>query len=34
MLYPEHYHIFVGDIALDIDQNALYEAFSPFGEIS
>jgi nucleolysin TIA-1/TIAR len=30
----KHYHIFVGDIALDIDQNILYEAFSPFGEIS
>ncbi|CAF3725053.1 unnamed protein product [Rotaria sordida] len=30
----KHHHIFVGDIAPEIDQNALHEAFSPFGEIS
>jgi len=30
----EHFHIFVGDLAPEIDQNALREAFSPFGEIS
>ena len=32
--YLEHFHIFVGDLAPEIDQNALREAFSPFGEIS
>jgi len=30
----KHFHIFVGDIAPEIDQNTLHEAFSPFGEIS
>lgn len=30
----EHYHIFVGDLAPDIDQQQLREAFTPFGEIS
>jgi RNA recognition motif-containing protein len=30
----EHHHIFVGDLAPEIDQNGLREAFSPFGEIS
>jgi nucleolysin TIA-1/TIAR len=33
-LSSEHHHIFVGDLAPEIDQNALREAFSPFGEIS
>ncbi|CAF1207522.1 unnamed protein product [Adineta steineri] len=30
----KHFHIFVGDLAPEIDQNAIREAFSPFGEIS
>lgn len=30
----EHYHIFVGDLAPDIDQQTLREAFAPYGEIS
>ncbi|CAF2113994.1 unnamed protein product [Rotaria magnacalcarata] len=30
----KHFHIFVGDLAPEIDQNTLREAFSPFGEIS
>ncbi|CAF4192113.1 unnamed protein product [Rotaria sp. Silwood2] len=30
----KHFHIFVGDLAPEVDQNALREAFSPFGEIS
>ena len=30
----EHYHIFVGDLAPDIDQQQLREAFTSFGEIS
>ncbi|CAF0927736.1 unnamed protein product [Brachionus calyciflorus] len=30
----KHYHIFVGDLAPDIDQQTLRDAFSPFGEIS
>ncbi|CAF1162310.1 unnamed protein product [Rotaria sp. Silwood1] len=30
----KHFHIFVGDLAPELDQNALREAFSPFGEIS
>ncbi|CAF3662191.1 unnamed protein product [Rotaria socialis] len=30
----KHHHIFVGDIAPEIDQNSLHEAFAPFGEIS
>jgi nucleolysin TIA-1/TIAR len=33
-IFLEHFHIFVGDLAPEIDQNALREAFSPFGEIS
>ena len=32
--YLEHAHIFVGDLAPEIDQNAVREAFAPFGEIS
>jgi hypothetical protein len=32
--FLEHHHIFVGDLAPEIDHNALREAFSPFGEIS
>jgi len=32
--YQEHFHIFVGDLAPEVDQNALHEAFAPFGEIS
>jgi nucleolysin TIA-1/TIAR len=34
ILCTEHHHIFVGDLAPEIDQNALHDAFSPFGEIS
>jgi nucleolysin TIA-1/TIAR len=30
----EHYHIFVGDLAPDIDQQTLREAFTAYGEIS
>lgn len=30
----KHYHIFVGDLSPDIEQQQLREAFSPFGEIS
>lgn len=30
----KHYHIFVGDLAPDIDQQTLREAFAPYGEIS
>jgi nucleolysin TIA-1/TIAR len=30
----EHYHIFVGDLAPEIDQQTLKEAFAPHGEIS
>jgi hypothetical protein len=30
----EHYHIFVGDLAPDIDQQTLRDAFAPFGEMS
>lgn len=30
----EHYHIFVGDLAPDIEQQTLREAFAPYGEIS
>ncbi len=33
-LLIEHYHIFVGDLAPDIDQQTLREAFAPYGEIS
>jgi hypothetical protein len=32
--YLEHFHIFVGDLAPEIDQNSLREAFAPFGDIS
>jgi nucleolysin TIA-1/TIAR len=30
----KHYHIFVGDLAPDIDQQLLKDAFAPYGEIS
>ncbi|MFH4973403.1 hypothetical protein AB6A40_000112 [Gnathostoma spinigerum] len=30
----KHFHIFVGDLAADIDSNALKAAFAPYGEIS
>lgn len=30
----KHSHIFVGDLAPEVDQNALHDAFAPFGEIS
>lgn len=30
----KHYHIFVGDLAPDIDQQTLRDAFAPYGEIS
>lgn len=30
----KHFHIFVGDLAPDIDAQTLREAFAPFGEIS
>ncbi|CAF1019698.1 unnamed protein product [Didymodactylos carnosus] len=30
----KHFHIFVGDLAPEIDQNTLRDAFSPFGDIS
>lgn len=30
----EHFHIFVGDLAPEVDQNTIREAFAPFGEIS
>lgn len=33
-IFSEHYHIFVGDLAPDIDQQTLREAFAPYGEIS
>jgi len=33
-ILAEHYHIFVGDLAPDIDQQTLREAFAPYGEIS
>lgn len=29
-----HYHIFVGELGLEIDDKALYTAFAPFGSIS
>jgi hypothetical protein len=32
--FEEHFHIFVGDLATEIDQQTLKEAFQPFGEIS
>ncbi|CAF1545800.1 unnamed protein product [Didymodactylos carnosus] len=32
--FLEHFHIFVGDLAPEIDQNTLRDAFSPFGDIS
>ncbi len=32
--FPEHYHIFVGDLSPEIETQTLREAFSPFGEIS
>lgn len=33
-LFSEHYHIFVGDLSMDMEQQQLKEAFQPFGEIS
>ncbi|VDI28545.1 nucleolysin TIA-1/TIAR [Mytilus galloprovincialis] len=30
----KHYHIFVGDLSMDMEQQQLKEAFQPFGEIS
>lgn len=33
-ILSEHYHIFVGDLAPDIDQQTLRDAFAPYGEIS
>ncbi|UJR22098.1 hypothetical protein I4U23_025164 [Adineta vaga] len=30
----KHFHIFVGDLAPEVDQNTIREAFAPFGEIS
>jgi len=33
-IFSEHYHIFVGDLAPDIDQQTLRDAFAPYGEIS
>ena len=30
----KHYHIFVGDLSMDMEQQQLREAFQPFGEIS
>jgi len=32
--FSEHYHIFVGDLSMDMEQQQLREAFQPFGEIS
>lgn len=29
-----HFHVFIGDLSTDIDDRALWEAFSPFGSIS
>lgn len=34
ILYLEHFSIFVGDLAPEVDQNIIHEAFAPFGEIS
>ncbi|KAK2190289.1 hypothetical protein NP493_79g04003 [Ridgeia piscesae] len=33
-MFPEHYHIFVGDLSPDIETHQLREAFAPFGQIS
>lgn len=33
-IFSEHYHIFVGDLAPETDQQTLREAFAPYGEIS
>lgn len=33
-IFSEHYHIFVGDLAPDIDQQTLRDAFASYGEIS
>ena len=32
--FSESFHIFVGDLAPDIDMQTLREAFAPFGEIA
>ena len=32
--FPEHYHIFVGDLSPEIETQTLRDAFAPFGEIS
>ena len=34
LFVTEHFHIFVGDLSPDIEQQQLREAFQPFGEIS
>ena len=34
LLFPEHYHIFVGDLSPEIETQTLRDAFAPFGEIS
>ena len=34
LLLIDHYHIFVGDLAPEIESSTLREAFAPFGEIS
>lgn len=34
MLILEHFHVFVGDLATEIDNNALKAAFAAYGEIS
>lgn len=34
LFFTEHYHIFVGDLSMDMEQQQLREAFQPFGEIS
>jgi RNA recognition motif-containing protein len=34
LFFSEHYHIFVGDLSMDMEQQQLREAFQPFGEIS
>jgi nucleolysin TIA-1/TIAR len=33
-ILTDHYHIFVGDLAPDIEQQTLRDAFAPYGEIS